>query len=603
MIKTNSNFLLAAGMGVAVMIGIGILLIAFPQTDEAPPTDTDETILNELPVRTAVDIYQDLLDSQKRTDSIMREWHDIVLHSDDDLTNTINMLEDEKKIQGDLYEEYASLSNLDNTDEQIREKFATYTHDGWFYDANLIDNLKYQKEAERDITITLEHNGCDNTCPVYSVMINGDGSVLYKGLKNVKDIGKQEYEISADTITELNKFFTEEYKHEYGSQDDAKSTTIITIDFGRPQRIVNHDNSGPESLKQFEEKIKEIAVIKQFVQAGNQFTLSDSFKETIREKVDDGTHRSLFVGIIDENGVEQYYYGHTGENEKPIDENTVFETGSISKVFTSVILADMVESGDVGLDDPIDKFLPENVKTPSYGEKRITLLDLATHTSGLPVMPNYPPNPDLDKEYEYSKDGMYGYLGDFEITREIGSQYEYSNTGGSLLGHVLSLHSGKSYEMVLKERILDKLAMDSTCIHQCDEIRDRFAKPHGVFGELVDEVGLDEDMASAGGIRSSAKDMLVFLSHAMNLDDSELQESFMLTQIPNHQVNEFLSIGLGWHILQQDERTIVWHNGATEGFASFIGFDSGSKEGVVVLTNSQVLVDEIGWDILNVRLE
>lgn len=300
--------------------------------------------------------------------------------------------------------------------------------------------------------------------------------------------------------------------------------------------------------------------------------------------------------------IHKYYYGNVAKDEKTIDENTIFETGSISKVFTSLILADMIENGDVNLDDSIDKFLPENVQSPTWEGQKITLLDLATHTSGLSVMPNYPPNPDLDKEYEFTKDGMYEYLSDFEMPREIGSQYEYSNTGGSLLGHVLSLQSGKSYEVTLKERVLDKLGMDSTCIHQCDEIRDRFAKPHGALGELVDEVGLDEDMAGAGGVRSSAKDMLVFLSYAMNLEDSELQESFKLTQIPNHQINEFLSIGLGWHILQQGERTIVWHNGATEGFASFIGFDSGSKEGVIVLTNSQGLVDQIGWDILNVNL-
>ena len=333
-----------------------------------------------------------------------------------------------------------------------------------------------------------------------------------------------------------------------------------------------------------------------------QFTIPDILKESIRERVDNGTRTSLFVGIIDEGGIDQYYYGNVAKDEKAIDENALFEIGSISKVFTSLILADMVENSDVNLDDSIDKFLPENVQTPTWEGQKITLLDLATHTSGLSVMPNYPPNPNLDKEYEFTKDGMYEYLSDFEMPREIGSQYEYSNTGGSLLGHVLSLQSGKSYEMTLKERVLDKLGMDSTCIHQCDEIQDRFAKPHGALGELVDEVGLDEDMAGAGGIRSSAKDMLVFLSHAMDLEDSELQESFKLTQIPNHQINEFLSIGLGWHILQQGERTIVWHNGATEGFASFIGFDSGSKEGVIVLTNSQGLVDQIGWDVLNVNL-
>ena len=153
----------------------------------------------------------------------------------------------------------------------------------------------------------------------------------------------------------------------------------------------------------------------------DQFTIPDTLKESIRERVDNGTHTSIFVGVIDENGMDQYYYGNVAKDEKAIDENTIFETGSISKVFTSLILADMVENGDVNLDDPIDKFLPENVKTPSFDGKKITLLNLATHTSGLPVIPNYPPNPNSTKTYEYNKDGLYEYLADFEIPREIGS--------------------------------------------------------------------------------------------------------------------------------------------------------------------------------------
>ena len=336
----------------------------------------------------------------------------------------------------------------------------------------------------------------------------------------------------------------------------------------------------------------------------DEFTISNTLKETIRQKVDEGTHQSFFVGIIDKDDTEQYYYGQTAKDGNPVDENTIFEIGSVSKVFTSLILADMVANGEVNLDDPIDKFLPEDVKTPVFDEKKITLLDLSTHTSGLPVMPNYPPNPDLDKKYEYTKDGIYEYLSDFQVSREIGSQFEYSNTGGSLLGHVLSLQDGKSYEQTLKDRVLDNLGMDSTCVNQCsDELRDRFAKPHS-SGEQVDEVNLPDEMAGAGAIRSSGKDMLAFLSYAMDLKDSELQPSFELTQTANHKINDIQSIGLGWLIIEDNgERNIVFHNGATKGFASFVGFDSDSNEGVVVLTNSQVIVDDIGLDLLDFSFE
>jgi len=343
-------------------------------------------------------------------------------------------------------------------------------------------------------------------------------------------------------------------------------------------------------------------MIEPFDQIHNKFLLSDKIKEMIRENVDNGKHQALFVGIIDENGIDNYSYGHTAKDQSPIDENTIFEIGSISKVFTSLILADMVVNGEISLHDPIDKFLPENVQTPSRDGKKITLFDLATHTSGLSRMPDYPSNPDLDKEYEYNKDRMYEYLSNFEIPRDIGSKHEYSNIGVSLLGHVLSLHAGKRYEQTLKERILDNLGMDSTCVNQCDELQDRFAKPHAL-GKQVEELNLDDEMAGAGGVKSSGKDMLEFLAYAMNLKDSKLKKSFELTQIVNHEINEILSVGLGWHMIQKDEKTIIWHNGATDGFASFMGFDPNSKHGVVVLTNSLMPVDEMGYGLLDFDIE
>jgi len=98
---------------------------------------------------------------------------------------------------------------------------------------------------------------------------------------------------------------------------------------------------------------------------GEEFQLSDAVKEVIRENVDNGKHQALFVGMIDEDGVQQYYYGQTANGENAIDGNTIFEIGSVSKVFTSLLLADMIEKGEVSLNDPIDKFLPEYVSAPT----------------------------------------------------------------------------------------------------------------------------------------------------------------------------------------------------------------------------------------------
>jgi len=334
-------------------------------------------------------------------------------------------------------------------------------------------------------------------------------------------------------------------------------------------------------------------IMHQLPEAGEEFVLSDSVKAVIRDNVNNGKHQSLFVGIIDENDVEYYYYGDIAKGENPIDENTLFEIGSVTKVFTTMILADMVEKGEVNLNDPIEKFLPEDVSTPSKNGRTITLFDLATHSSGLPRMPDGFPITDMDEQFQYDREEMYDSLSKVELSREIGSQYEYSNFGFSLLGHILSLQAGQSYEELLQERVLDKFGMDSTCVKQCDDLRDRFANPH-FLGFAANELNLSEDMVGAGEIRSSGKDMLSFLSYVMGLEDSDLRSSFELTQKVNRQIDDTLSIGLAWHMLQKDDRMIVWHNGATNGFASFVGFDPESNQGVVVLTNNLNPVDDIG---------
>ncbi len=171
-----------------------------------------------------------------------------------------------------------------------------------------------------------------------------------------------------------------------------------------------------------------------------------------------------------------------------------------------------------------------------------------------------------------------------ELSREIDSEYSYSNIGVSLLGHILSLQAGQSYEELLKERILDKFEMGNTCVKKCDELRDRFTNP-SLLGLQMNEINLSDNLADAGEIRSSGKDMLSFPSYAMGLKDLDLKNSFELTQKVTHQIDDQLSIGLGWHMTHEDNGITIWHNGATNGFTSFVGFDPESKQGDVVLSN------------------
>jgi len=147
----------------------------------------------------------------------------------------------------------------------------------------------------------------------------------------------------------------------------------------------------------------------------------------------------------------------------PVNENTLFDIGSITKTFTTLLLADMVERGIVNLTDPIEKYLPASVKVPEFNGTKITLEDLATHTSGLPDWPSniWLNNNVGDINPNYNANQLYQALSNTKLTREPGSQVQYSSFGIGLLGHILSLKSGGiPYEQLVKDRILDVLGMN-----------------------------------------------------------------------------------------------------------------------------------------------
>jgi len=179
----------------------------------------------------------------------------------------------------------------------------------------------------------------------------------------------------------------------------------------------------------------------------------------IKQRVDDKKAVGMVVATIEPDGsTSMAAYGSPGPGAMPLDADSVFEIGSITKVFTAILLADMADRGEVALDDPVAKFLPDGVRVPGRNGRRITLLDLTTQSSGLPRMPdNLRPKDPTNPYADYTPEQMFEFLGRYELTRDIGAQYEYSNLGVGLLGQALARRAGTSYEALVKERILDPL--------------------------------------------------------------------------------------------------------------------------------------------------
>jgi D-alanyl-D-alanine-carboxypeptidase/D-alanyl-D-alanine-endopeptidase len=311
----------------------------------------------------------------------------------------------------------------------------------------------------------------------------------------------------------------------------------------------------------------------------------------------------IVAGVVDASGRRVVSAGSwTQGDARPLDEDTVFEIGSVTKVFTSLLLADAVQNGRVSLDDPISKFLPSSVRMAQRGSRPITLLDLATHSSGLPRLPSNLDPADDDNPYaDYSVEQLYAFLSTVELTRDPGAEYEYSNLGAGLLGHVLALEAGMDYEGLVRARITEPLGMKSTAIALSPELRARLVPGHTQELEAASNWDLPV-LAGAGALRSSAHDLLTFLSAAIGLEQPRLAPAFALTTRAHRPADDAeTSMGLGWHITKKHGKVIIWHNGGTGGYRSFIGFDPDARVGVAVLTNRSTKggPDDIGLHLLD----
>jgi len=319
----------------------------------------------------------------------------------------------------------------------------------------------------------------------------------------------------------------------------------------------------------------------------------------------DAQHQSvgIVVGVIGPEGRRVIAYGHLEKGDpRTLDGDTVFEIGSATKVFTSLLLADMVQRREVALDDPVAKYLPPGVKMPERNGRVITLVDLATHTSGLPPLPaNLKPKDPGNPYADYSVDQLYQFLSGYQLTRDIGSQYEYSNLGGGLLGHVLARRAGMDYETLVRTRICDPLGMNNTRITLTPEMKARLAVGHNRALDPVENWDLPT-LAGAGALRSTANDMLTFLAANLGYIKSPLAPAMAaMLKVRRPTGQRGFDVAIGWHLYKTTNTELVEHNGGTGGYRSYIGFDPKQRVGVVALSNTATMagVDDIGRHMLD----
>jgi CubicO group peptidase (beta-lactamase class C family) len=330
------------------------------------------------------------------------------------------------------------------------------------------------------------------------------------------------------------------------------------------------------------------------------FPTESELRAVITERVDAGRSVGIVVGVVEATGSRTIVaYGESGPGARPLGPESVFEIGSITKVFTSILLADMAARGEVALDDAVQQYLPPGVSMPGRDGQTITFTRLATHRSGLPRMPtNFSPADRSNPFADYTPELLWEFLSGYTLTRDVGAQYEYSNVGAGLLGFVLASHVGKDYEALVQERILGPLGMDMSGIELNGSMREWLALGHNQNGDVVPNWDIPT-LAGAGAIRSNVEDMLTFLEANMGEPTTDLQRAMRVSHESREEAGTNMTIGLGWHILHIGDDAVVWHNGGTGGYRTFAGFDPARRVGAVVLTNSARGADDIGFHLIN----
>jgi len=320
-----------------------------------------------------------------------------------------------------------------------------------------------------------------------------------------------------------------------------------------------------------------------------------------RSELEKKRHVGLVVGTLENGAARVQGFGRLSEArpEAP-DGRTIFEIGSITKVFSGILLAQLAAEGKVAVSDPAQRHVPEGWTLPSREGAVITLAQLSTHTSGLPRLPsNLAPNDARDPYADYSEERLREFLAGHVLRRRPGDAYEYSNLGTGWLGWMLARADGRTYEDLAIHRIARPLGMADTGIRLDDAARARLAPPHASPGKPSFNWEL-ATLTGAGGLRSTTEDLLRFL--AANLGDAPpaLLAAMEASHEPRVKVRDGGPwIGLGWHrSTLEDGRTMIWHNGGTGGYRSFAGFVKESRSAVVVLANSTADVDALGVAVM-----
>ncbi len=339
------------------------------------------------------------------------------------------------------------------------------------------------------------------------------------------------------------------------------------------------------------------------VVAGKKLITSNPLRTPLDHRLDSivqayhGQHPlvGLSIGIVRNDSLFRYGYGEkiAGNGQIP-DASTLFEIGSVSKTFTATLLADAIRRGLLRLDDPVSQHLPDSIPPLLKDGVEVTIRMLANHTSGLPRMPNnfMQSGFSVENPYRlYDRAALFAFLKTAKLSSTPGTTYGYSNLAVGLLGILLELRTGQSYEQQLQTVITQPLGLVHTKVSLLETDKKTLAQGHTRAGKPTSNWDFDA-LVGAGGIRSTVNDLLTYLQAELGRGPGPLTGLMQTTQQITFRNGQRI-IGLGWH--QNKIGAVPWflHNGGTGGYVSFVSFNPQNKTALIVLSNAAVNIDDM----------
>jgi D-alanyl-D-alanine-carboxypeptidase/D-alanyl-D-alanine-endopeptidase len=330
-----------------------------------------------------------------------------------------------------------------------------------------------------------------------------------------------------------------------------------------------------------------------------------------------GNSVGMTVALVNPTGATVMAFGRPSLTSRTVvNGETLFEIGSITKTFTAIALARAIERGEVRLDQPIQELLPEGVRLP-LAAQAVTLRHL-THTSGFPRLPaatnGFAPGSGKmllfgsDPYHGFTEEDLLANLQSVTLRSDPGTKAAYSNLGLITLGYLLASNGGVSYEALIEREVCRPLRLQNTVVDLTGPQVAAFSQGYRavlrggpfLFALRSSPWGGSSLLGGAGALRSNGPDMLKYLQANMRPAGSPIENALRTAQQELFRESKSTAYGMNWVRSRGESSTqdVIWHNGGTGGFSSFLGFTEDGQNGVVVLSNSAQSVDDLGIDLL-----